>query len=116
MIKSHNLTIRLTELPREGPPTAGHPVGKMPKIDHLVVFTICVFLEYQSVSGPNYNYSYDKDAKLCCKICRIQTTMATLTTTVTNAMSNVMRPNYETPSVIVHAWITRSEEQRTQIL
>ena len=34
----------------------GHPVGKMPKIDHLVVFTICVFLEYQSVSGPNYNY------------------------------------------------------------
>ena len=56
VIKSNNLTIRMTDLPRVGPPTVGHPAGKMPKIDHLIVFAICVFLEYQSVSGPNYNY------------------------------------------------------------
>ena len=41
MIKSHNLTIRLTDLPREGRPTVRHPAKEMPKIDHLIVFAIC---------------------------------------------------------------------------
>ena len=42
VIKSHNLTIRLTNLPRKGRPTVGHPARRrMPNIDPLIVFAIC---------------------------------------------------------------------------